>query len=65
MTSNSRDDDAEEENSDKDVAVPHNYSKLVDGTILEDDEPTVDPINALILLLKLETKGYADNKEQA
>ncbi len=41
MTSNSSDDDAEEENSNEDVADPHNYSKLVDSTLLEDDEPTV------------------------
>jgi hypothetical protein len=41
MTSNSFDDDAEEESSAEDVADPHNYSKLVDSTLLEDDEPTV------------------------
>jgi hypothetical protein len=41
MTSNSSDNDAEEENSNEDVADPHNYSKLVDSTLLEDDEPTV------------------------
>jgi hypothetical protein len=41
MTSNSIDDDAEEESSAEDVADPHNYSKLVDSTLLEDDEPTV------------------------
>jgi hypothetical protein len=29
------------------------------------DRTAVDPINALILLLKLEAKRYADNKEQA
>ncbi len=29
------------------------------------DQTAVDPINALILLLKLEAKRYADNKEQA
>ena len=41
MTNNSSDDDAEEENSNEDVADPHNYSKLVDSTLLEDDKPTV------------------------
>jgi hypothetical protein len=41
MTSNSSEDDAEEENSTEDVADPHNYSKLVDSDLLEDDEPTV------------------------
>jgi hypothetical protein len=41
MTSNSIDDDAEEESSAEDIADPHNYSKLVDSTLLEDDEPTV------------------------
>jgi hypothetical protein len=41
MTSNSIDDDAEEESSAEDVADLHNYSKLVDSTLLEDDEPTV------------------------
>ena len=29
------------------------------------DRTTVDPINAMILLLKLEAKRYADNKEKA
>jgi hypothetical protein len=28
------------------------------------DRTAVDPINAMILLLKLEAKRYADNKEQ-
>jgi hypothetical protein len=41
MTSNSSDNDAEEENFAEDVADPQNYSKLVDSTLLEDDEPTV------------------------
>ena len=41
MTSNSSDDDAEEENSGEDVADLHHYSKLVDSTLLEDDEPLV------------------------
>jgi hypothetical protein len=41
MTSNSIGDDAEEESSAEDVADPHNYSKLVDSKLLEDDEPTV------------------------
>ena len=41
MTSNSRDNYAEAENSTEDVADPHNYSKLVDSALLEDDESTV------------------------
>jgi hypothetical protein len=41
MTSNSIDGDAEEESSAEDVADPHNYSKLVDSALLEDDESTV------------------------
>jgi hypothetical protein len=41
MTNNSNDNDAVEENSDEDDADPHNYSKLVDSSQLEDDEPSV------------------------
>jgi hypothetical protein len=41
MTIYSSDDDAEEENYDEDFADPHNYSKLVDSMLLEDDEPPV------------------------
>jgi hypothetical protein len=41
MTSNSIGDDAEEESSTEDVADPHNYAKLVDSELLEDDEPAV------------------------
>ena len=41
MTSNSTGDDAEEESSAEDVADPHNYAKLVDSNLLEDDEPAV------------------------
>jgi hypothetical protein len=41
MTNNSSDNDAVEENSNEDDADPHNYSKLVDSSLLEDDEPSV------------------------
>ena len=41
MTSNSTGDDAEEDSSAEDVADPHNYAKLVDSDLLEDDEPAV------------------------
>ncbi len=41
MTSNSTGDDAEEDSSNEDVADPHNYAKLVDSKLLEDDEPAV------------------------
>jgi hypothetical protein len=41
MTNNSSDDDAVEENSNEDDAYLHNYSKLVDSSLMEDDEPSV------------------------
>jgi hypothetical protein len=41
MINNSGDNDAVEENSNEDDADPHHYSKLVDNSLLEDDEPSV------------------------
>jgi hypothetical protein len=41
MTNNSSDNNAGEVNSDEDDADPHHYSKLVDSSLLEDDEPSV------------------------
>jgi hypothetical protein len=56
MTSNSIGDDAEEESSTEDVADPHNYSKLVDSKLLEDDEPTV-----LIVLIGLRERVLVES----